>query len=279
MSNPADGRGGAQTPDLGAAAGDAPPTLCTFWIGPRLPPFQNLCLRSWLALGHRVQLFSYEPVENAPEGVILRDAADVTPWRRLSTPDRPVHMVIQSDIWRLAMFQKGEGVWCDSDLLLLRPIPRPDRLLLGREHDGKPCIAVMWWPAEHPAVAEILEVFDRGGLGPWAYAKPRWKRFLQVLQGKPHSFGDYPWNHWGRHAVEYYIKRYRLQDLVLGYKSFYWPVIYDRYLFEVNPFEEIILDPEVLGLHCFHKPADAFEAAPPGSFMHWAKERFGGGAF
>lgn len=253
-----------------------PPSLSTFWLGPRLPDFQNLCLRSWMAQGHRVQFFSYEPVENVPDGVVLRDAADVTPYRRLFGPDRQTHIVIRSDLWRLAMFQKDEGVWCDSDVVLLRPIPRPQRFLLAPEHDGKPCVAVMWWPSDHPAVAEILDVFDRKALGPWAYAKPRWKRFLKALSGKAGDFSDYPWNHWGRHAVQYYIQKHSLQADLLSYKSFYWPVVYDAYLFEENPFEHIIDDPEVLGLHCFFKPADAFRDAPPGSFMHWAKARFGG---
>lgn len=257
------------------ASAAPPPVLSTLWIGPRLPEFQNLCLRSWMAQGHPVHFFAYEPVENVPDGVVQRDAAEVTPHERLFGPDRQTHIVIRSDLWRWAMFQKDFGIWCDSDVLLVRPIPRPERLLLAPEHDGKPCIAVMWWPPDHPAIGEILDVFDRKALGPWAYAKPRWKRFLKFVRGKPGDFWDYPWNHWGRHAVEYYIRKYRLRDELLSYKSFYWPVIYDDYLFAANPFEHIVEDPEVLGLHCFYKPADGVRDAPPGSFIHWAKTKIG----
>lgn len=256
------------------ALGTEPPTLSTFWIGPRLPDFQNMCLRSWLAMGHPVQFFSYDPVANVPEGVRVRDAEEVFPRAELDDPARDVHVVIKSDIWRWAMFQKQEGIWVDSDVVLVRPIPQPRRLLLGREERGVPCIAVMWWPHDHPAVTHLLDVFHRNGLGIWAYAKPRWKRFQNLVLGRPNSFHDYPWNHWGRHAVEFFLLRYGLKKEVLGYKSFYWPVVYDDYLFQNNPFQHILDDPEVLGLHCFRKSDDWFHAAPEGSFMHWAKRQY-----
>ncbi len=267
----------SETPGGGVAPSDdaARPTLSTFWIGPRLPDFQRLCLQSWLAHGHPVNFFSYEPVENVPAGVRLRDAGDVMDRARLDAPDLRIPLVIKSDIWRWAMFQKSEGIWVDSDVALVRPIPRPRRLLIGREHRGPPCIAVMWWPPDHPAVAHVLSVFDRAGLGIWAYAKPRWRRLVKRLSGKPATFRDYPWNHWGRHAVEYFLLRYGLSSEVLGYKSFYWPVVYDDYLFQAKPFQHILDDPEVLGLHCFRKSDAWFHAAPEGSFIDWAKRRYG----
>lgn len=250
------------------------PALCTFWIGPRLPDFHHLCLKSWLAMGHPVRFYSYDPVENLPEGVERLDAETVFPRARLEDPALRIHFVIQSDIWRLAMLQRGLGVWCDADVLLLRPIPRPKRLLLGVERHGLPCIAVMWWPPDHPALAEIMAVFDRVGLGPWTYAKPVWKRLQKAVAFRKPDFTDYPWNHWGRHAFEYYVKKFKLQGEQLGYKSFFSPEVYKGELFRAHPFQHLLDDPEVIGLHCFFKRDEAFQAAPEGSFIHWAKRRF-----
>lgn len=250
------------------------PTLCTFWIGPRLPDFHRLCLKSWLAMGHSVKFYSYEPVENTPEGVELLDAETVFPRARLEDPALGVPLVIRSDIWRLEMLRKGLGVWCDADVLLLRPIPHPERLLLAVEQHGLPCIAVMWWPKDHPALSEIMAVFDRVGLGPWAYAKPIWKRFQKLITFRKGDFSDYPWNHWGRHAFEYYVKKYKLQKDLLGYMSFFAPEVYKGELFRAQPFQHLLDDPQVIGLHCFYKPDAEFQAAPEGSFIHWAKQRF-----
>lgn len=268
------GAGGGTSTGSGVAASAVRPTLCTFWIGPRLPNFHNLCMRSWLAMGHPVKFFSYEPVANVPDGVELRDAADVYPRERLDDPALRIPLVIKSDIWRLAMLQRGEGIWTDTDVLLLRPMPMPGKILQAVEHHGLPSISVLWWPADHPALKEILAVFDRLGLGRWAYAKPVWNRFLGLLTGRPPAFADYPWNHWGRHAFQYFTRKYGLRGELLGSKSFFPPQVYDRSLFVAKPFRHLLDDPEVIGLHCFFKEEGAFEAAPEGSLIHWAKARY-----
>lgn len=225
-------------------------------------------------MGHSAKFFSCQPVENVPDGVEICDAETVFPRARLADPELRIHMVIQSDIWRVAMLRHGLGVWCDADVLLLRPIPQPKRLLLAVEHHGAPCVAVMWWPKDHPALAEILAVFDRVGLGPWAYAKPIWNRFLKRITFRKPDFTDYPWNHWGRHAFEHYVKKHRLQEALTGHKSFFSPEVYNGELFEARSFQHLLDDPDVIGLHCFFKVDAAFQAAPDGSFIHWAKQRF-----
>ncbi|MCX8999273.1 hypothetical protein NOF55_19390 [Rhizobiaceae bacterium BDR2-2] len=250
------------------------PTLATFWIGPRLPDFQKLCLRSWRSMGHPVRFYAYEPVANLPEGIECLDAEAVFPKAALDDPKRNIPTVIKSDIWRLAMLQKGLGIWCDSDLLLLRPIPRPDRLLLGVEQHGLPCVAVMWWPKDHPALTAMLDAFHRDALGPWAHLKPRWSRFVKRLRGEPTDFSDHPWNHWGRHACAYYVKKYKLEPLLLGYKSFYSEEAYSDTPFRDHPFRHLLDDPQVIGLHCFRKQPEWFENAPPGSLIAWARDRY-----
>lgn len=251
------------------------PTLVTFWIGSRLPDFQKLCLQSWRAMGHGVRFYAYEPVENLPDGMECLDAEAVFPRAELDSPSRKVPMVIKSDIWRLAMLRKGLGVWCDSDLLLLRPIPMPDRILLGVEKHGLPCVAVMWWPADHPALTEILDAFIRDEPGPWAHLKLRWKRLRRRLAGRSIDVSDHPWNHWGRHACAYYARQYRLWSLLLGYKSFYSEEAYSDAPFRNAPFQHLLDDPEVIGLHCFRKRPEWFANAPPESLIGWARNRYG----
>lgn len=250
------------------------PTLVTFWIGSHLPDFQRLCLQSWRAMGHDVLFYAYEPVDNLPEGMACLDAETVFPRAELDDPERNIPLVIKSDIWRIAMLRKGLGIWCDSDLLLLKSIQWPEGLLLGVEKHGLPCVAVMWWPADHPALTEILTAFERREDGAWAHLKLRWRRFAKKLIGKRLDFTSYPWNHWGRHACAYYVRKYRLRSRQLGYKAFYSEECYSDAPFRVGSFQHLLDDPQVVGLHCFRKSQEWFDAAPSTSLIGWAKERY-----
>lgn len=251
-------------------------TIATFWVGPRLRDFDHLCIRSWLALGHPVKLFSYDPVANVPPGVEACDAARVMDRAILmeDAPELARKPFTQANLFRLAMLMKGEGVWCDSDLALIRPLPDFKDVLVGREQNGKLCNAILWFPPDHEAMPTIISAFMARGMPPWSYAKPRWKRFLRRLTLRAPSLHDYPKHQWGRHALEYYVRRDKLDDQVKGYKTFYYPVIYDDYLFKPNPFDHIVNDPEVCGLHCFWKRNESVRAAGPGSFVGWLKEQY-----
>ena len=92
---------------------------------------------------------------------------------------------------------------------------------------------------------------------------------------QPFTLHDYPKHQWGRHALEYYVKKYKLEHKVKDYKAFYYPVIYDDYLFKSNPFNHIVDDPEVHGLHVFYKRREVYLAATADSFVGWLKKTYG----
>ena len=52
-------------------------TVRSFWFGEALSPIEHLCLKSFLAHGHRVHLYTYEKVGNIPRGCRILDAATV----------------------------------------------------------------------------------------------------------------------------------------------------------------------------------------------------------
>ncbi len=251
--------------------------IVTFWTGPRLRDLDHLCVRSWLEMGHPVKFFSYEPVANVPPGVIMRDAAEIMDRRQLydDAPELKAKPFTIANLFRLALLMKGEGVWCDSDYAMLRPLPEFDDFLVGREQNGKLCNAILWFPPEHPLMPTVIEHYLSRGMPPWSYAKPRWKRFLRRISGGGASLDDYPKHQWGRHALEYYVDRAGLGDKAKGYKAFYYPVIYDDYLFVQKPYQHIVDDPEVYGIHIFYKKKHSYDAAGPGSFVGWLKERYG----
>ena len=63
----------------------------SFWLQPELSPLEHLCLKSFLAHGHRFVLYSYNKVTNLPEGCVLEDARQILPEDRVFTYESSVH--------------------------------------------------------------------------------------------------------------------------------------------------------------------------------------------
>lgn len=251
-------------------------TIATFWTGPRLRDFEHLCIRSWIDMGHPVRFFSYEPVANVPPGVEFCDAEEIMSRRILyeDAPELARKPFTQANLFRLALLRADAGVWCDGDYAMVRPLPPFQDILLGREANGKLCNAILWLPPEHEMMSAVIDAFLARAMPPWSYAKPRWARLLARLSGRGPSLADYPKHQWGRHALEYFVKKGGLEDQVKDYKAFYYPVIYDDTLFKPMDFHKIIDDPEVFGLHVFHKPQKKFDNAPSDSFVGWLKAKY-----
>ena len=54
------------------------PEIATFWHGP-LDALRTLCLRSQVAAGHKVTVYSFEPLAQLPEGVGNAEAEAILP--------------------------------------------------------------------------------------------------------------------------------------------------------------------------------------------------------
>ncbi|MEL6978345.1 MAG: hypothetical protein AAGM38_06675 [Pseudomonadota bacterium] len=249
----------------------------TFWIGPRLPDFHSMCLRSWLALGYRVELFSYAPVENLPNGVFVRDAAEVMPrsWLFDDAPSLDKKPATRANIFRLAMLAKDLGPWSDADYLMLRPLPKARDILIGRESNGLICNAILWVPPDFEMLERIVRSFRARDTPPWSISTTYKMKLSQAFGGREMPHLAYPKHHWGRSAIYYFIMKYNLYDQVQPYQRFYWPLMYDDRLYRSEtPFEEIVDNPEVCGVHFFYAKDHAFQAADDDSFIGWAKKKF-----
>ena len=105
------------------------PDVVTFWRGP-LDALRLTCLRSQLAAGHKVTLYSFDPIAGLPEGVGNADAEAILPHAfseqlRPPQPDgswRDWTTLQFSDFFRMRLMAEGAGLWLDPDVLLLKPI-------------------------------------------------------------------------------------------------------------------------------------------------------------
>ena len=105
------------------------PDVVTFWHGP-LDKLRQTCLRSQVAAGHKVTVYSFEPLPGLPDGVGNAEAEAILPHafsEKLRPPEpdgtwRDWTILQFSDFFRMRLMAQGAGLWLDADVLLLKPV-------------------------------------------------------------------------------------------------------------------------------------------------------------
>src|SRR5258708_13883185 len=105
------------------------PDVVTFWHGP-LDALRLTCLRSQVAAGHKVTVYSFEPIAQLPDGGGNAEAEAILPHafsERLRPPQadgswRDWTVLQFSDFFRMRLMARAAGLWLDADVLLLKPI-------------------------------------------------------------------------------------------------------------------------------------------------------------
>ena len=108
------------------------PEIVTFWHGP-LDGLRRLCLRSQVAAGHKVTIYSFDPIARLPDGVGNAEAEAILPHTfaerlRPTGPDgiwRDRTTLQFSDFFRMRLMARntsgntpeGAGLWLDADIL------------------------------------------------------------------------------------------------------------------------------------------------------------------
>lgn len=112
----------------------------TFWYGGRLDALEQACAQSFIKHGYSLTLFSYQPIENAPDGVELRNAADLVPERltREFLLNGKPSLTPFSNLFRYVMIRDLGLVWVDLDVLMIKPLPDelPNDLVVREEQGG-----------------------------------------------------------------------------------------------------------------------------------------------
>lgn len=101
------------------------------WVEGRLGPTERACLRSIAAQGHPVTLWHYGTLDGVPEGVVLRDGAEVVPRERLFRHVPTGSYSLFSNLFRYELLRQGYGLWLDCDCYLLKPIEAPGGYIFG----------------------------------------------------------------------------------------------------------------------------------------------------
>ena len=166
------------------------PPVQMLWVEGSLSTLERLSIASFLANGHAVHLYTYGEVRNAPEGTQLMNGNDIL-------PDGPRRRVLQrgagagswafySNLFRYRLLYERGGLWCDSDIVCLRPLTfateRPRFFATERtpQASGQGNLPIrvndcaMQAPAHDPLLLECIERVSRidGDKEPWGSAGP-----------------------------------------------------------------------------------------------------------
>jgi len=259
------------------------PDVVTFWHGP-LDALRLLCLRSQVAAGHQVTVYSFEPLPHLPDGVGNADAEAILPHAfseklRPPQPDgswRDWTILQFSDFFRMRLMALGAGLWLDADVLLLKPVEiDPAKPYFAWERPRQLGNSVLYLPAEHPIVAAFEDLMEQEELTPdWLALRHRLTFALRQLRGGSSRLSDLRIAIYGPAALTALARRAGEWRDALPKKSFYEVHADPKRFFERSDFSKLIGDPDIIGLHI--SPKDRGDKPPiPGSLYAWAAERFG----
>lgn len=143
-----------------------PQVFQTFWWKGALSPYEVACLRSFIAHGHAVELFTYDESLAAPPGVAVADARDILPESRVfhyAGGFGAGSVAAFSNLFRYCLLFERGGWWIDTDVLCLTP-DIPDLPLFYAWQDAREInCAVMKFPPGHAVMDDCRKAADTVG--------------------------------------------------------------------------------------------------------------------
>jgi hypothetical protein len=264
------------------------PDVVTFWHGP-LDALRRLCLTSQVTAGHRVTVYSFDPLAALPDGVGNADAEAVLPhafserlrpneadgsWRDWTT-------LQFSDFFRMRLMAQRAGpndarLWLDADVLLLKPVEiDPAKPYFAWERPRQLGNSVLYLPPDHAIVTAFEDLMEQDELTPdWLALRHRLTFTLRRLRGGSNRLSDIRVAIYGPAALTALARRSNQLHHALPKQSFYAVHAEPKLFFEPWDFSAVIGDPEIIGLHI--SPKGRGKTQPiAGSLYAWAAERFG----
>lgn len=259
------------------------PDVVTFWHGP-LDRLRQTCLRSQVAAGHKVTVYSFEPLPGLPAGVGNAEAEAILPHsfsEKLRPPEpdgswRDWTTLQFSDFFRMRLMARHAGLWLDADVLLLKPVEiDPAKPYFAWERRRQIGNSVLYLPSHHSVVAAFQDLIDEEELEPdWLALRHRLILTLRELRGKSDRVADLRVAIFGPAALTALARRANEHRHALPKKSFYAVHAQPRRFFEPSDFSALIANPGITGFHISPKGRGN---QPPvaGSLYAWAAQRFG----
>src|SRR5258707_7624557 len=175
------------------------PDVVTFWHGP-LDRLRQLCLKSQVAAGHKVTVYSFDPLAGLPDGVGNAEAEAILPHtfaERLRPPQRDGSWrdwtILQfSDFFRMRLMAEKAGLWLDADVLLLKPVEiDPAKPYFAWERPRQLGNSVLYLPPDDGIVRAFENLMEQDQLTPdWLALRHRLIVAVRESRGRCNHLSD-----------------------------------------------------------------------------------------
>ncbi len=102
------------------------------WVGQAISNFHRLCVESFIKNGHCFVLYTYGPVKNLPEGVVLKDASKILPASLIYQYDGSYAGF--SDLFRNKLLYAEGGWYVDLDIFCLKRFDVPAEVVFSMDY-------------------------------------------------------------------------------------------------------------------------------------------------
>ena len=144
------------------------------------------------------------------------DAREIMPHHQLVLHHASGSPAPGSDRFRYLIMKKGLGVWLDTDVILIKAIPKHD-YVFGWQDVSLINNAILYLPPSSPLTGDLCEfVNQRYPIPPFYDDAVRSGLELRLKNGVPVDVGDLPWGVYGPEALTYFIRK---NDLLHWSKS------------------------------------------------------------
>lgn len=251
------------------------PTIVSFWHGP-MSWLEALSIASFRRQGHEVEVYSYDPIPDLPEGAIARDAASVLPRDKLVFYKGRGTPGVFSDHFRMMALRQSRGVYADLDVYCVRPITLTSDYLMAYERPGSVNGAVLYMPADAPLLDDLLGIFTRPGQRLFEAHLPPLRRVevaIRRLFGEKVAPQDMQYGATGPMALTYHVRQRGLTDKVMPSTVLY-PIPYQDIPALMQPGSSVdpAIKPQTLAVHLWRsqltrRGRSDMPMPPPGSAM------------
>ena len=93
-------------------------TVQSLWVGNKLSRMEIYSIKSFLNLGFKFHLYTYEKVQGIPKGVIIKDGNSILPKKEIFKLKQT--FLPFSDIFRYKMLYEVGGYWVDLDMIAIK---------------------------------------------------------------------------------------------------------------------------------------------------------------
>lgn len=135
-------------------------TVNFLWIGSCLSDMERLSLTSFVAKGHKVQLWTYDTIPNVPKGVNIMDGSTVLSRDSIFQTSLAAGgggYANFADLFRYTLLSKQGGWWADCDVVCLSPFDLPDQTLVASTNEGQFGYIANNCVLRSPAGGELIE--------------------------------------------------------------------------------------------------------------------------